>query len=197
MNQSSDIAVFAGQSLRSLVSLFLSLWHWTLQILLWFVAAFKSLAPLIVLLLIFGIFYVVRGIWREMEKHRYLTLEDFFGLTPVSSKRTLQAWEVIENRLKNKNPDQYKLAVIEADDLFFDLLLALGHRGETFEDRLRWFRPEKLKNLEDIEKAHEMAEKLFEEEEAQITQEGASKIIKVYQYAFKELGVLEKEKKGK
>ncbi len=187
---------------KTSANILLSLGVWALQavnllvsFLNWFIAAFKNLAPVIVLALAFGIFFAVRGIWREMEKYRYINLEDFFGLTPVSEKRTLQAWAVIESRLKSKEEGQYKLAVIEADDLFFDLLLALGHRGDSFEDRLAWFRPDKLEHLEDIEKAHALAEKLFDEEEAQITQEGAEKIVRVYQDAFKELGVLGKEEK--
>lgn len=195
MTTSGSLAVGSANLLLTLGVWALESANALLSVLRWGIVTFRDLAPLIVLAILVGVFFAVRGIIREMGKNRYITLEDVFGLTPASAKQNNKAWEAIENRLKSKEPSQYKLAVIEADDLFFDLLLAMGHKGATMEERLKWFRSNKSKFLDDVEKGHAVAEDLFNDEGKQITQDGARQIVSVYQKAFKELGVLEKEEK--
>jgi len=152
---------------------------------------FKFVAFLFSALLLTGIVYFTRRSIQEAKKLRALTFKDLLGFGPTLKPRSLRAWQTILKRLESKEEGRLKLAVIEADRLFDHLLIAVGYGGKNFEDRFRHLTPTQFSNLRDLERVHEIVERLLNEPDTQITHEGAEEIIIVYKKAFEEMGLID------
>jgi hypothetical protein len=159
------------------------------------VGFFKILGAFLSVALLFGIFYAMKRGSAEMSKMRNATLKDAlgFGALPHMKKRSIKAWENVKGFLKEDNQDRWKLAVIEADRMFEDLLEIMGYRGKSMDERLNHFLPGQLSNASAVKEVHAIAVDLVHAESPQITRDGAERAIKVYQKAFEALGILDPE----
>ena len=151
----------------------------------------KTLSFLISTLLLWGIIYFTRGTIKEMRKMRSLNLRDLLGIGTKFHPRILKAWGLVLELLETKEEDKVKLAVIEADRLLDHLLIVLGYKGVDAAERFGQISPSHFSNAPEILKAHELALKLSEDSNLNITFEGAQEIIEVYKKAFEEVGLLD------
>jgi len=154
-------------------------------------SSLKVIAAILIPLFFLGFVCSAYKGMEELRKLRSLRLGDFLGLNKEEKIRSLKAWQTIEDRVKSSEEKQFKLAIIEADHLFFDLLFRMGYKGKTFEERFRWLLPNKISNAKEVAETHQMAEDFLKKPELNITSDGAIKLLSVYKKAFIELGVLD------
>jgi hypothetical protein len=100
-------------------------------------------------------------------------------------------WGKISKRLESGNVSEYKVAVIEADNLIDDLIKRMGYQGENMKERLNVIPAGHLNNLEEIKAAHEIRNKIIHEENFSLSKEEAKKILHDYSELLRMFEVLD------
>ena len=108
-----------------------------------------------------------------------------YGGPPVDKK-----WQKILSRLASADEANWKLAVIEADNIFDDILKRMGLPGSDFEECLRQFEPHELKSVNLVWEAHRLRNFIIQEPATPISKEQAEEAVKNYEAALRELEYL-------
>lgn len=111
-----------------------------------------------------------------------------FILTQAFPKRHLnKSWQKILVRLIKSDEANLRLALIEADNLFDDLLKQMRLPGESMADRLRYIDSSQISNIDEIWRAHKLRNVLVHNHEYPITRNEMEFGVKAYEKALKEL----------
>ena len=95
-------------------------------------------------------------------------------------ERLRQKWENIKKRLGTEDSSQYKIAIIEADDLIIDLITRMAYPGENTAERLANINPGQIENIEDIRKAHLVRNRIVHDGGFAVTKEQAEETLAIY-----------------
>lgn len=110
----------------------------------------------------------------------------------VTKKGKLRAkWEKVRVKLKSGNESEYKVAIIEADNIIDDLIARMKYTGENFTERLDNITPGQIENIEDLRKAHEIRNRIIHDETFVLTKEEAEKTLGYFEDFLKYFMVLE------
>jgi hypothetical protein len=110
---------------------------------------------------------------------------------PKSSPSKVQKiWRNILKRLDSKDSEAYKLAVIEAEKFFNEMLETLGYKGKDFEERMGRISPDGISDSENIYQAHQTAEKIIKDSNFELSLGKAKNILENFEKALKEINVL-------
>ncbi len=116
--------------------------------------------------------------WREA----YVGMNIPTELTKKSKKNKLKAdWEKIKQRLESGNESEYKVAIIEADNLIDGLVARMGYKGENFGARLDSIPPGQIENIEELKRAHEVRNRIIHDENFAMTKEEAGDVLGVFE----------------
>lgn len=116
---------------------------------------------------------------------------DWAGVGNVGRRRQLRAWQKILERVKTKETASWKIAVLEADKIFDDILKASGYLGKTADERIQQVKPEALASIEKAKEAHRVARRIAQEPDFAITYPQIIDVLKVYKQVFLELNLLD------
>lgn len=105
-------------------------------------------------------------------------------------KRFEKKWQKILKDLAGNQEASWKLAVIEADNLFDSILKRMALPGKDMGERLSVIKPAQLKSLNEIWEAHKLRNRIVHEESLRLTRAEAEEAVKKIQVALEELGVL-------
>ncbi len=108
-----------------------------------------------------------------------------YGVQELNKK-----WQSILMRLKKGDEASLKLAIIEADNIFDDILKRMGLPGIDMGERLRQFEEHELASVNLVWEAHRLRNAIVHEPTIQITQEQAAQAVSNYEAALKELEYL-------
>lgn len=98
-------------------------------------------------------------------------------------------WQDIQNHIQSANPNDWRLAIIEADIMLEDALSELGLAGTTLGEKLKSASNEQLRSLDDAWKAHRVRNEIAHSgADFVLTQRLAQETINQYQRVFTELG---------
>lgn len=100
-------------------------------------------------------------------------------------------WDRIKGRLESGQQSEYKIAIIEADDLIDDLIRRMNYKGENFGERLANIKPGQIENLEDLKSAHLERNKIIHDGKLEITKEQAEQIMSAYEEFLRSFEVLD------
>lgn len=115
-----------------------------------------------------------------------------FLLTQSFPKRHLnKSWEKILLRLTKSDEANLRLALIEADNLFDELLKQMRLPGESMADRLRYVNSSQIPNIDEIWRAHKLRNVLVHNHEYPITRNEMEFGVKAYEKALKELDFID------
>ncbi len=117
---------------------------------------------------------------------------EFFTFRPFGAKRITKNWNKITGRLETGEESEYKLALIEADQMFDSALKRMRFPGATFEERLEKLSSATLPNMEEIRKAHRLRNNIVHNPDQSLTLEEAQKTLQEYKKAFLSLQIIEK-----
>lgn len=100
-------------------------------------------------------------------------------------------WMKIKNNLNSNNPNDWKLAIIEADILLDNTLIEQGYAGTSLGERLKSIAPSQLATLRDAWDAHMVRNKIAHQgADFVVTQKIARDTIGQYEKVLVELGVV-------
>lgn len=101
-------------------------------------------------------------------------------------------WERVEELMRSLNPSDWKVAILEADNILDEVIVRMGYRGESLGERMKKIEPSDFPYLEDAWKAHKTRNEIAHQGgvEYVLTRSLAEGTINIYHRIFKELGYL-------
>jgi len=100
-------------------------------------------------------------------------------------------WEDVEQHIAADNPNDWKLAIIEADVMLEETLESAGYAGATIGDKLKSASPTSFQSLDDAWKAHKVRNQIAHGgTDFVLTKKMAQDTIVQYRRVFQEFGVI-------
>ncbi len=136
-----------------------------------------------------------------LDVYMSLRLAGFFGAKVERFKevieeagqnpeRIIRGWKQVLSRFHKGDDSNLKLAVIEADKLFDEVLKRSGFQGGTMGDRLANITATQLSNIEPVWQAHKLRNRIVHEPDYQLNRAEAELAVNIYRQALEELGIL-------
>jgi hypothetical protein len=141
-----------------------------------------------VLLLFFILILLLKTTWLQ---YRFLeNAIEFITYKSFGAKKTFKKWLKISKRLESGQESEYKLAVIEADDLLAEALEAMEVKGKTIEEKLENIDPVVLPEAEKVLQAHKVRNEIVYNPDRQLTLDKAKEILYIYEKVFRNLELI-------
>ena len=148
--------------------------------------AFLTVSAFFILFIVFAALTTHYLEWRF-----YRSAWEFFSKRPFRAKRIDRQWNKILKRLEAAEESEYKLAVIEADNMMEASLKRMGYGGENLEERLDKLTPATLSNLEEVRRAHQIRNNIVYDPDYRLSLEETKNVLDIYGQAFRDLQILE------
>lgn len=100
-------------------------------------------------------------------------------------------WNKIRARMKSDNESEYKVAVIEADNLIDDLVKKLGYPGENLGERMENMPETEIEAKIDLVQAHEVRNRIIHDENFVLDKNKAQETLENYENFLKYFQVLD------
>lgn len=158
----------------------------------WFV--FVPLSYLASIILLYGIIYTKFRL-HELEhihEHNLAHAEEHYAHAHAHAQSSKnQRWDTIVRHSESDNPNDWRLAIIEADIILEEALNGLGYAGLTIGDKLKQASPQFFIHLEDAWKAHKVRNDIAHRgSDFVLTKRVAKETIELYRRVFEELQVI-------
>lgn len=153
--------------------------------------ASSSLATLKRISFIISIFFLV-GIVYVFTRLRYENAKEYHLFKPLSVVPEEQEiknsrWDRVMEHLNSDNPNDWRLAVLEADIILDDIVETMYLPGSTLGERLQRVERSDFETIDQAWEAHKMRNKLAHEGgDYVLTQREAKRIIGLYKQVFEE-----------
>ncbi len=135
---------------------------------------------------------VVAGVLYRIGKIYWVIL--FTGQEfPVTKGRTQKKWEKLKGYLETNNPSQWKVAILEASKMLYEILDIIGYKGKTLGEKLNVMLPSQLENLEEVKEANLIKNKIVRDDEFQLSKEEARRVVNVFAQALKFFEAIEED----
>ncbi|MDO8529615.1 MAG: hypothetical protein Q7S18_03020 [bacterium] len=99
----------------------------------------------------------------------------------ISPKKMRKRWNKIKSRLESGKTSDYKVAVIEADEVIGKIFKNMRLKGNDMAERLDKLKPNQIENLEDLKKAHKIRNQIINEPEFSVDKKSAEEVIEIYE----------------
>lgn len=146
----------------------------------------KIEAYVLILFFIIGILYFLR----KTSYLRFRFWQDLVEMTTFRSyavKKIEKQWQSLMKKLESPSEAEWKLAVIEAENILDEVLQRIGFSGESFGERLKQVKPEQLKNLEEVWEAHKIRNNIVHDPDYKLSLDQAKKVLEIYEKALRDL----------
>jgi len=142
--------------------------------------------------LFFGFFFFGYTLWALfktswLKRAILIDLKEFLSYKPFYAKTFSPKWQKIERRLESEVEADFKLAILEADELLNKVMDEIGYRGENLSEKLEKVTPETISNLKQLKEVRKVRDDIIEDPTYKITREEAKKILEVYKKSLKDL----------
>ena len=154
---------------------------WRLMILM-----LKIISSIISILLLLAVVFLIIQLRKNIKKS--LEMAAASVLAPELPKKTMaKNWQSVLEKLESKDESNYKMAVIEADKIFDDILKRIGYQGEDMAERLKQITSAQLANIDEIWQVHKLRNRLVHELGFRIKHSQAKQAVEIYQRALEDL----------
>lgn len=148
--------------------------------------------PLGIIAVIFlgGIFWTtIKG--NEIHHHEH----EKYKAIPIEKEEAegrMVQWKVVLEHVISENPAEWKLAILEADNMLDEILEEQGYLGDTLADKLKSMSPTRLTSYNEVWEAHKLRNQIAHggAMEMDLTKKMARDAVAQFGNAFKELGAL-------
>ncbi len=100
-------------------------------------------------------------------------------------------WDKVSSGIRSENESEWKVAIIEADNIIDNLILRMGYKGENMGERLAGINPGQIDNIEELRLAHETRNRIIHEEDFKLDRKQADEIFGYYENFLRYFEVLE------
>ena len=110
----------------------------------------------------------------------------------VEAKGIMVQWQVVLDHINSENPAEWKLAILEADNMLDEILEDQGYVGETVADKLKVMTPSRIASYDDLWDAHKVRNQIAHGGaiDMELTKKTARDTVTKFGNAFKDLGYL-------
>lgn len=155
-----------------------------------FFLSLQNILAVLGIAFLMGIFWITLKM-REVhhvfhEKYKPIKTEE----TSVNEKYI--QWQVILDHANSENPAEWKLAILEADNILDEVLEDQGYLGESVADKLKAMSRTRIASYEDVWEAHKLRNEIAHGGaiDMDLSKKMARDTITKFENAFKELGYL-------
>lgn len=143
-------------------------------------------------LLIFGIIYAyIRDGQLSLVENEGLLRQERLYAQLYGPATTNKRWEDVETHISTDNPNDWKLAIIEADIMLEDVLKEAGYAGLTIGDKLKSASPVSFTTLDQAWRAHKVRNQIAHAgPDFVLTKRLAQETIAQYKMVFEEFNAL-------
>lgn len=172
-----------------------------------YIFTMKTLEIIYAVLSFFTIFFIaiivyttIRMFEIRKKEHAYLhhEIHEFAHNQALKEKKAQEGgvfrderWRKVLDYLFSNNENDWKLAIIEADLMLFDLLKQLGFKGDTLGDKLKDAKQDTFRSLNSAWEVHNIRNKIAHEGSFfEISSHEAKRVIALYEKIFQEFGFI-------
>lgn len=169
-------------------SVFASIVHW-----LWVLwGAFTALSLLASAILFAGIIYTYFRAAQLAEAQEHFILAAERAYRELNGSRTKNwRWEEVESHIDSESPNDWKLAIIDADVMLYETLESAGYTGTSIGDKLKSANTKSFTTLEQAWNAHKVRNQIAHGgADFVLTKKIAQDTINQYKMVFSEFGVI-------
>ena len=149
---------------------------------------FKFIFILIGILCLIGvIYYLITTDWIDLFYG--MDMVDYAGFKDYGAKKLQKQWAKIKKQLTKVNEVHYKLAMIESEKFFDNILKRMGYEGETIGDRLSQLTQNEVSNLEELSATLQLCEDIARDPDYRLSQEIAEQKFAILEKSLTDLGV--------
>ncbi len=162
---------------------------------------------LYIILSIFSIFFIVIIIYttvrmfeirKKEHTHVHHEIEEYKHNQALKKEKAEsgkmfknERWKKVLDYLFSINENDWKLAIIEADSMLFELLTQIGFKGETMGDKLKEANQSNFKNLNAAWEVHNIRNRIAHEGSSfGISLHEAKRVVALYEQIFQEFGFI-------
>jgi len=148
----------------------------------YFLKIFLSFASVFFIIII--IYSLVRIY--EIRRAERIALE---SAAPFESEPTPknERWQVVLDHVSSPHPAEWKLAIMEADNMLDEMVRRMGYQGKDLGERLKTVEPSDFSHIQSAWEAHKVRNKIAHEgSEFFLSQHEARRIVGLYEQVFKE-----------
>ncbi len=108
----------------------------------------------------------------------------------TTKRQDIRIWNAIIERLNSDDEDQYKVAILEADQFVFKALEIQGYSGDNFAERLAQLPAGSFTSIGFVRDVHTLSNKIVQNTNVSVTQEQAKNALGVYEKFLKNIDYL-------
>ena len=155
----------------------------------------RVLFPLRVFFIFLGLFFAI-AIILILAKTQYLRLmfvqnwKEFLTYRTYESRKMKKAWAKITKRLEGAQESEYKLAILEADEMLDDILKKMGFSGKTLGEKLEKVTPALIPSIEELKDARRTRDNILRDPDLRLSREQSQKTLGSYERVFQDLEIL-------
>ncbi len=137
--------------------------------------------------LAFVVYFMLNSTWLQ---YKFLEdVEEFFSWKAYGTREITRQWGRIKKRAESGLQADYKLAIIDAEDLFNETMEDAGYEGKNFEETVE----KSGKLLEamrrDLIQAHEVRNSIVYDPDYKLSDDQAKQILNIFETAINAVGL--------
>ncbi|MDP2967548.1 MAG: hypothetical protein Q8N87_04040 [bacterium] len=142
----------------------------------------------IVLSLLFICFIIFALMKTSWLKFRFLyDVVELLTYRPFGVRKMEKSWKKIAVRTDTGLESEYKLAVIEADNMLDEILKKMGYGGESLGERLEKLTAATLPDIEGIREVHQVRNNIIHDPNYKLSLNETRRLLDIFEKAFKDL----------
>lgn len=152
----------------------------------------EMLFPVRFVALLFAGFFLCAIIWFYINSSylKFQFLQDtaeFFSWHAYGLQEVNRQWKKIIKKTELGSENEYKLAILEADDYLQNVLDEFGYEGESFEDVIEKASQKLSLTVVDVSQAHAVRNSIVYSPNYVFDEETAKKVLSYYETAIKQI----------
>ncbi len=108
----------------------------------------------------------------------------------VAGEQRNENWERVRQYLESANPAEWKLAIIEADNMLDEMVRKMNYPGENLGERLKAIEPSDFTNLDAAWEAHKVRNQIAHQSDFQLSKREAERVIGLFRKVFEEFRLI-------
>ena len=147
-------------------------------------------------LAVLGVLFLAGAFWAtlKMREVHHVMHEKYepIHLEEIAAKEKFTQWKMVLDHVNSESPAEWKIAILEADDMLDEILEDQGYVGDTVALKLKTMSRTKIASYDDIWEAHKVRNEIAHGGaiDMDLSKKMARDTIAKFGNAFKELGYL-------
>lgn len=140
--------------------------------------------------IVFFIGVIILAVKINLLGQAAVLVSEAMNVSAVPKRRFAKKWEGIQKKFKKGDDASMRLAVIEVDKMFDELVQRMGYHGKTMGERLEKIDSGQFPRIQEIWDAHKLRNSIVHDADFTLAREDAEKAIRTYEAVLKDLEVI-------